>query len=117
MKNRFFRNPILLDDHIRLVLIIMAESLHKHQYVCSIMTLLDDVTIIYKCFKVIQVVTQGSPVYKRVKKVIAQGQDAVFNIRKQADKITYKRTVLTYQQIVIEDERTIPVGKSVSCQK
>ena len=76
------------------------------------MSLLDQITTIEKCLTLVKNLTSNIPLSRKIKQVVNKASDAIDNIKVLAGEISYKRTILTHQQMSIEDQRSIEFDKS-----
>ena len=90
----------------------MAESLHKRKCITHMMNLLDQLVTVEKCVNLVNELTSVTPLRNKVRQIVNQASGAIDNIKQLAGEISDKRTILAHQQMALEDQRPIELGKS-----
>ena len=85
--------------------------MHERNAIVTMMELLDEVTTLNKCLKMINTISSPNPIHKRLKSHISKAQAAVKNIKDKAAKLTDKRTLAAHKQMVLADQRPV-ISKS-----
>ena len=76
------------------------------------MKLLDQINTIEKCLTLVNDLTGGIPLSRKIRQVVSKARYAINDVKVLAGEISDKRTILARQQMVIEDQRPVEFGKS-----